>query len=216
MLTIYYSFIRKEVHEFLMSNYRYELSSDFQNRILRYKNWSDAQLSLLGRMMLFDILKKKYRLHMTDNDIRFTKNKKPFFEDAPINFNISHAHHISICGVTEDGEIGIDIEKIQPVKIEDLGFCLTPNEKKKINESMNKDQLIIDIWTRKESLIKLIGKGLTIPLSEIETQSAEDNDTLLYNGQNFNIKKIYIADDYCCYVCSELPIKDISINEFKN
>lgn len=215
MLTLYYSFIRKEAHEFLISNYRHELSSDFQNRILKYRNWSDAQLSLLGRIMLFDIVKKKYHLPLTDHNIDFTENKKPFFKDAPIYFNISHAHHISICGVTKDSEIGIDIEKIQPVKVGDLDFCFTPNEKEKICRSMDKERLIIDIWTKKESLIKLVGKGLTIPLSEIETQSAEDN-ILLYKRQNFNVRKIDIADDYCCYVCSESPIEDIYINEFKN
>ncbi|MFY7844732.1 MAG: 4'-phosphopantetheinyl transferase family protein [Chryseobacterium gambrini] len=188
-------------------------SINFQNKILRYKIWSDAQLSILGRIMLFDIVKNKFNIIVNDNDIEFIKNNKPVFKDIKIHFNISHSLHISTCVVTKNGRIGVDIEKIGDNKFEDFAFCFTDKEKDKICESAEKSHLIVDIWTKKESLIKLLGEGLMIPLNKIETECGNDN-LVIYNSQIFNIKKIHIANDYCCYICSEFPITNIYLKEF--
>jgi 4'-phosphopantetheinyl transferase len=87
----------------------------------------------------------------------------------PIQFNISHADGLIICGLTRKFDIGVDTEDCQrstQAAFSRLSSYFSDLEIKSLEElpdNLRKERFF-DYWTLKESYIKARGKGLSIPL----------------------------------------------------
>ena len=77
MIYIYYAYISEENHENLLENEISRFSFDFQEKIKRYRRWQDAQLSLLGRILLLKGIKENYNQDYQNKKIQYTKYNKP-------------------------------------------------------------------------------------------------------------------------------------------
>ena len=206
MIYILYSYISEDNHEKLVEEFLPEFSIDFQNRIKRYRKWQDAQLSLLGRVLLFGGV-KQLGMNYEQSDIKYTQYKKPYFEDKTMQLNISHSGGIVVCALTDACDIGIDVELLNDIKIEDFKAQMTENEWSKVIGSSNKITSFYNYWTQKEAVIKADGKGLSIPLKSFEISQ---NKTII-NGKSFFLKEIRLDAKYKCYISTETPITKESI-----
>ncbi len=109
--------------------------------------------------------------------IAVTDNGKPYFTDIPyIDFSISHSENLVACSICISKEakpiIGIDCETIykkDPMQLAERFF--TKNEIEIIASSENKKKAFTKLWTKKEAYLKLLGKGLSVPLSSFEAES---------------------------------------------
>ena len=148
------------------------------------------------------------------NDILYTKYKKPYFEDNSIKFNISHSEKIVICALSDELDIGIDIEFKSNIKISDFKTQMTEKEWNKITISNDKTEAFFDYWTQKESVIKAHGNGLTIPLKSFEILDISTE----INGEIFFLKEIDIDANYKCHISStkEIDTKILKINHIKS
>ena len=113
-------------------------------------------------------------------EIAFTSNSygKPFLK-APaggpsLQFNLSHSDDLVAVGLASHGEIGVDVEFIRHVL--DLHGVAQNNYTQGEFESLldapehAQQALFFRYWTRKESYIKAVGKGLSIPLNTFDTR----------------------------------------------
>jgi 4'-phosphopantetheinyl transferase len=213
LIHIYYSNIAEENHKDLLQNELVKFPIDFQNKIKRYRRWQDAQLSLLGRILLLKGINEIYNHDYQNKEIHYTKYNKPYFKDDFIQFNISHSGSIVVCAISEKSEIGIDIEMISDIEINDFKSQLTENEMNKILLSNNKSDAFFEYWTQKEAVIKAHGHGLTIPLKSFEILES----TTIINNEKFYLKEIKIENQYKCFLSSkeyfsEISTKQIQIN----
>ncbi len=203
MTQILYSYISEKNHELLLKEILPEFSIDFRNRILKYRRWQDTQLSLIGRVLLrngFNMLNKQF----SEEDICYTKYNKPYFENENIKFNISHSGNIVVCAVTENFEVGIDIEVLQDIKIENFKSQMTELEWERIVSSNNTKNSFFKYWTQKEAVIKASGKGLSIPLDSFEVI----NNQTKIDHEGFFLREIELNDQYKCH----LAFKGNSVN----
>ncbi len=214
-MIVYYSYINEDNHSFLLENYIDSFSSEFKQRVLRYRRWQDAQLSLLGRLLLKKGLRECFGINHFE--ISYTNNKKPFLKDLDIQFNISHANDIVVCALSSSN-IGIDIEYIDKnIDIEMFKSQMTGNEFKKVITSVNTQQSFFTYWTEKEAVIKSHGNGLLIPLKSFEIIE----DIAVIDSQKFYVKKIDIDSRYkCCIATSDeksdlekIKLQEIDINK---
>ena len=210
MIYIYYSYLSEENHESLLKNDLPKFSADYQEKIKRYRRWQDAQLSLLGRILLFKGIEEIYKQKPHDKVIQHTKYNKPYFDDDLIQFNISHSGGIVVCALSDEHEIGIDIEIVTDIEIDDFKFQMTEKEWDKIIISSNKKDSFFDYWTQKEAVIKAHGHGLTIPLKSFEIL---DNTTKI-KGEKFFLKEIKIDKKYKCYISLKTDISEISLKKY--
>jgi len=193
MIYTYYSKISKKLHNTLIQKTLSEFPVDYQYRILSYRRWQEAQSSLLGRLLL------RYGLQTygyTNCQINYTKYKKPYFNNNPIRFNISHSGRIVICSITTWGNIGIDIEKMKPIDINDFRKQMTMFEWNTISNSENVRSAFYDYWTRKEAVIKANGKGLYIPLNSFNVISLK----AVLENQPYFLKELEISENYKCHL----------------
>jgi len=128
-----------------------------------------------------------------------TRHGKPFLPGGP-EFNISHSEGMVVLAVSQRGAVGIDIEKIRAVNIED--FSRYVPEVANLPEDYDVDQvntLFFDCWTQKEAVLKGYGTGLLAPLEQVALQGG----TALFNETAWFINKLRIDRGYCCHVATD-------------
>ncbi len=202
MIYIFYSYISEKNHGLLLQKFLSNFPLDFQQKILSYRRWQDAQLSLLGRLLLNQGILKNSQLKTVNSKILFNDYNKPYFEDKEINFNISHSGEIVICAISEPYTIGVDIEVMNTININDFKSQMTTNEWNLIVNATNQKVAFYNYWTQKEAVVKAHGKGLSIPLQSFEIK---DNATSV-DAKMFYTSKVDLEEDYMCYIAYEQEI----------
>lgn len=198
-------------HYSLIENNLFKFPFDLQVKFKNYRRWQDTQLSLLGYLLLSEGLKKVYDYEISFEDIQRTKYKKPNFRNSSIKFNISHSGQIAVCAFNEKRELGIDIEEIVDIEVEDFKSQMTEIEWYNLKKSENQKFFFFQYWTQKEAVVKAYGQGLGINLNSFEVI---DNKTKI-NEQNFFVKEIFIDKNYKCHIALNDNINCIKVIEVK-
>lgn len=110
-----------------------------------------------------------------------------------MDFNYSHTHNAVLLGVTEEGSIGVDIERIQQAPLELMDTTFHPDEIRYVEQgdATTRHQRFFEIWTKKEAYTKCMGIGLITELTRLNTFDAHIAPHL-YAWQ---------VDDYVCSLC---------------
>ena len=179
------------------------LSTDRQARANSYVFEKDKKLCLAVGFALDKGL-RELGLSESFVSISYKENGKPYLKDHPdVHFNLSHSGELAIA-VFSDKEIGCDIEKIRPVNDGVVSKCFTKEEQKYINVSLNKDEAFTRIWVYKESFLKAIGCGMTIPMNSFSIFPDKEKIKII---QNVDPRRWVIEekafDGYLVAICSQ-------------
>lgn len=89
---------------------------------------------------------------------------KPYLEDLPVHFNLSHSGSMVLCGIS-DSQIGVDIQKKEPGNHERLWKRYFSDKEKELlslcQSLEEQEELFYRLWTQKEAYGKLTGEGLS-------------------------------------------------------
>ena len=121
---------------------------------------------------------------------------KPISSDGR-GFNLSHSGDWVLLALDSD-EIGCDIEKVKFAKYEDMGkivFC--ENEMQLLKNAPDKAGAFFELWTRKEALLKCMGKGFHRGAKSVDVSSDCFDDS----GKKYYMKTFGFSD-YTISVCS--------------
>ncbi len=132
-------------------------------KIKSIKSDTDKAISLLSHLLAKSEASKA--LGIPFDSVVFSENEygKPYIENAPYHFSISHSGNL-IAFISHTSPVGIDVQKINDSVSPALRF-FTPNEKSYVSD----DHLrFYEVWTKKEAYIKMLGTGLSTPLSSFD------------------------------------------------
>jgi 4'-phosphopantetheinyl transferase len=204
-LQIYCAHAERAVSGGLEQEYLAMMPPRIRASVLRFKRWQDRQATLFGKLLLLRALGMKFpgagmqKIHSLDA----TPDGKPFIPGGP-EFNISHSEGMVVLAVVQMGAVGVDIEKIRSVNIDDFSRYVPeiaglPDK----YDAARVNELFFDCWTRKEAVLKGQGKGLLAPLEQVALRG----DTALLYETTWFIRKLPVEDGYCCHVATtdELP-----------
>lgn len=109
-----------------------------------------------------------------DSDFALQKDTmgKPYAEVAGQHVFLSIAHCTGnvLCGISESIDLGVDVEPVDRQVHEKLGDRIFhPEEQEDIT-----DLELIRVWTMKEAMVKLQGKGLRTNLNELLLERVDD------------------------------------------
>jgi 4'-phosphopantetheinyl transferase len=96
---------------------------------------------------------------------------KPFLaEPAALQFNLSHTTGLTALAVSSRSPIGIDVEtRDSSAHCRDaVQSVLNASERAALARAVDWNDAFLALWTAKEAVTKAEGKGLYLPLSEIE------------------------------------------------
>lgn len=198
----------------------YEKLRRFVSQIRREKAEKFYFLEDAKRSIGAELLIRYYLIsncNYSNDEIAFCFNEygKPYIKGTKdLFFNVSHSNDWIVCGWNEK-EIGIDVEKIKAVELNVAKSQFCKEEYHYIMEIKEKSvERFMQIWTLKESFVKYVGKGLSIPLDSFLIKvnkgkyilDATDVCDKVRLKLTSKLKGYYLAE------CSE-DAKDIEIKE---
>jgi len=183
------------------------LPESLRQEALRKRQWMDKQLSVCGKLLLLELL-KEYNSKSSLAELKYNEYRRPCFDCKP-DFNIAHSGNIVICAMTDEGQIGIDIEQIKQLDFADFTDFFTGNEWHYINDHVNKFEGFYNFWTRKEAVLKAIGSGFHTPLNSVDVSGEE----LIYDDITYQITPLDIHPDYKSHIASTVFPQNIEVRE---
>ncbi len=142
------------------------LSSQRREKAMCCKSLSDKINSCVAFLLLRYALFTEYSI--TEPPVfDYIENEKPVLKDYPeIHFNISHCKNSAVCIVSEHNT-AVDISDFRSVKPSVIRRVCSAEEQELLNSSNDIARDFIRLWTRKECLAKLSGKGLRHDMSKL-------------------------------------------------
>ncbi len=188
--------------------------SDYEkDRALKFKFYKDKLTYIATHYELRELLSQVAQIEPSLLKIHFELNKKPYLKEFPIDFNISHSTNIfSVLIADKPGQtVGVDIETIQSFNsLEDISKrFMHKNEREYIlkdSDENSKAIRFLEIWTRKEAFLKLLGVGIQDNLDEFDlTCGIKQVEINLPDNENIKSNKIscytYTNDEFLLSVC---------------
>lgn len=220
MVTVYMMDIRPLEQEKVFCYWFSSVSRQRQKQAERYSSPLDRHRSLAAAVLIETGFYERYTGNACFNpeefvhpELMFGVHGKPFFKEYPqICFNVSHAGHFAAAAFSDD-DVGIDIEKTRRMQMRVASRFFTDAEQDWIcSQNEGQDKAFTRIWTRKESLIKATGHGLSYGLQHAQTCAwAGSNGSSTLLGQcvvNLSGRDIclyfheYSYENFCICVCS--------------
>jgi len=183
------------------------LPADRQAKISRFRSRKERQRALFAEVMLRQVI--RHHTGLEEREIIFDANQygKPFvINQQDFHFNLSHSGDWVVCAV-DSAPIGIDIEWKEWLDISLAASFFSTTE---FQELMNKPEqqrisYFYDLWTLKESYVKALGTGLSLPLNSFSIKVHANGGVGMVNyiekGCWF-FRQYFIGEHYILAVCA--------------
>lgn len=129
---------------------------------------------------------------------------QPVLPDDGLHFSLSHSKNFALCCIA-DGPIGCDLEAQRKKLPQVLKRVFTQKEHAEFSAFTPEEQrqLFFQIWTRKESFVKWLGRGIGFPFSEFAVFTNGDFvEDVTYNKKTVCFRG-YSLEDYEIALCCE-------------
>lgn len=177
----------------------YPLSDYRRKKLEKQKLLTSRKLGIGAELLLIHALEEIKSGIMPPLDIICGKDGKPELTGGGVYFNLSHSGSFAACAVS-DSPVGIDIQTEQTNNEKLALRSFSDRERDFIQKNDNSDSAYTQIWSMKESCIKLFGTGFRTPMNSFSVDA--DNLCCELNGQ-----KLYFYNGafpgYNFSVCTE-------------
>ena len=148
------------------------LSGQRRETIGRYRSAQDRINGCAVYMLLRYALIKEYGYSHAP-EFRYGEHGKPFLADREdIFFNMSHCKN-AVCCIVTDKETAIDITDFRDVNSAVIRRVCSGDERQRIMNSADPERTFFELWTRKECLSKLSGRGMSQGFRELTDELPE-------------------------------------------
>ena len=121
-----------------------------------------------GRGIMRILLSRYVREEPGKLEFNYGPHGKPFlagaFAQSQLHFNLAHAERLALLAVARGGPIGVDLEKIRPItEADQLATDFFPSLESDALRNLppeEKAAAFLNLWTRKEAVLKAEGRGL--------------------------------------------------------
>lgn len=167
MIEVVYARLDRPLPPAAYLQYLEQMPDHIRRTLGRYRRWQDAQASLVGKLLLMAGLPVFGRSPDAIHQLHYTPYNRPYLP-GEVDFNISHSAGMVVCALSSSGAVGIDVEKVEPLPVEDFRPVLSAEEWNAIHGPGDRYRHFYRLWTTKEAVIKAEGKGLRIPLTDVK------------------------------------------------
>jgi 4'-phosphopantetheinyl transferase len=159
------------------------LTDDERARAARFRFSRDRERFIACRGQLRELL--AVYLHTHPRMLQFSANEfgKPSLARRTHarlpSFNVSHSRDLALYAVTSGTAVGVDIEHLRTMD-DMLSLSrryFTPREQRKIESRSEEERELafFECWTRKEALLKAWGRGVSLPLEQVDAAPGLSN-----------------------------------------
>ena len=141
-----------------------QVSAQRREKIARFRAEGAGRLSLGAALLLNRVLAEAGL--PPAGAFAFGPEGKPWLPDRPgLHFSLSHSGELVLCALS-DAELGCDVETPRRVNAALVRRFFHPDEQRWLFSlpQGEQDAAFLRLWTLKESYVKAIGLGLSLPL----------------------------------------------------
>jgi 4'-phosphopantetheinyl transferase len=133
--------------------------------IRRNRRAEDRCRRILARLLLAFGLKvlEGWDIYAGLAALRSEPGGRPWLEGCPRPVSLSHAGQWAVCAIGHEEfcqGIGVDVEQVRELAVEDFRVVFTPAEQNAVRNSEKSHSELIRRWTIKEAVLKARGTGL--------------------------------------------------------
>ena len=153
--------------------------------------------------------------------IKRSPQGKPYLVEYPnIAFNLSHTNEYFLFAISENCNLGVDIEKCKSrPNMEGLvNKCFAITERDYWHTISQQDQpsVFYQFWTRKEAFVKATGSGIVLGLEQCVVDVNNPKRFLSIpkqcgNSTDWFIQELDVPKNYCAALVLDRPITDIRL-----
>lgn len=156
----------------------------------------DAGFGLIKLAALMFCMDKKLPYDMKAADIKRGDKGKPYFDNVPLKFSLSHSEGLWMC-MFSDKNCGLDLQYMKDCDYEKIaGKYFLPEEISYVKE--HGIEGFYKIWVRKEAYAKMTGEGIF----------GISCPNVLSEGQGYSFTELEISDEMKCAFCMEEPLEE--------
>jgi phosphopantetheinyl transferase len=170
------------------------------------RHWHKRLQHLAGRLLLKELY-PDFPVEM----IRIADTKKPFLENEPFHFSISHCGDYAAAIVSKTARVGADVELLNE-KIESIGHkFIDQNDMASLNEHLDLPgkHFLTLCWSVKESVFKWWGKGAVDFKEDIIIRSISGDHSqgtahcMFKNEYKLEVHYLFFNSNFLTWVLSE-------------
>lgn len=183
-----------------------------KEKIDALKRPEDKCRSLCAWLLLVQALREQ-GISPGDIQIAYEAHGKPvLLGNHPLFFNLSHSGQRVLCAISHE-EVGCDVEQMRPVNLKLAKRFFSPSEYGALCSLPQEEQqaAFLRLWTCKESFVKAVGKGLSLPLQDFSIYGAGKEmgvQQSFFPNRSFFFRTFGPLDGYYYACCAGTP--DIS------
>ncbi|WP_143305927.1 4'-phosphopantetheinyl transferase family protein [Chitinophaga vietnamensis] len=201
MITYSYFLYNRPLDERLYNALLQCVPEHMRTAIVKCRRWEDRQNRLFARLLLRDLLFAEG--YAPDSLERLYANEygKLFIDDR-VDFNLSHSGNLVMVALSTCGRIGIDVERKDGLQAQDIATALRSDELEMLRQPVSQEA-VYHLWTKKESLVKARGQGLSLDVKAIYLYA--DRGVLKTGNchETWYYHPLQIHTDYIAVLCSE-------------
>jgi 4'-phosphopantetheinyl transferase len=197
------------------------LSPDELDTASRFHFERDRTRYVASHVQLRQILSRYLSLPPEEIKFGHGSHGKPFIELArrSVAFNLSHSGDLALVAVTNESEVGVDIEQVRGdssfAQIAKQSFSTGENQWLESLDSDDELRGFFRLWTLKEACMKAAGGGLSIPLNLFEINfdggypEVSSSDEALAGP--WDIRELNVAEDYAAAIAVRGTISELTL-----
>jgi len=206
LVTIYVHNFSEPLNKSEFEDYLLQFPDAMSKKIMRYRKWEDRHRALFGKVMLRRGLDEHGLKDFDLKDLRYNKLKKPELPGA-VQFNISHAGNVVICAFNTEGVIGVDVEIIKPVILEDYEFIFDTDTFRQLRQAGDQEGAFFEAWTIREAILKAEGSGLTEDAKKIVLKDG----IAKFKDQEWFIKPFPVPKQHIAHLATNAPVGTLKL-----
>jgi 4'-phosphopantetheinyl transferase len=135
-----------------------------RDRAARFRFEPDRCSYVLAHALWRAVLAWSLACDAREVPLRFLPSGQPCLAGTPLTTSLSHSGPVALVAVGAVGMLGVDLERWPPrISLDDLlpAIC-TPDESDMLRAlpPVRRERALLQLWTRKEALLKAFGTGL--------------------------------------------------------
>ncbi len=141
------------------------LSPDEKERAGRFHFEIDRHRFVACRAALRAILGRELGISPSDVAFSYGAHGKPALaHDTDLRFNVAHSGGLALIALSDEGEIGVDLEQIRPeLATDEVARAVFTDAEQAALVGPDRVERFFQLWTRKEAYLKAIGQGFASP-----------------------------------------------------
>jgi 4'-phosphopantetheinyl transferase len=183
-------------------------------RAARFRFTHDRERFILGHGALREALGEA--LGANPAALRFARGSygKPMVEGVPLRFNFSDTKDAVLIGISGAHEIGVDLETMARTVDHDAvsSHYFTPEEDAAIRASGDRKRRFLELWTRKEAVLKASGVGIMDDLRALRVDAPLNAVMIGHEAfereaaQAYHVRTWRIGEHHIASVAMEAPL----------